>query len=89
MLEDIKDELTQEISNPNSRQAFNIIESFDDAWLDPGNILLVNGHPFLKYWGIITRYLPKLVNRGKHKLGFFQKFSNSIKNKNIIFIKPN
>jgi len=89
-LEDIKDELTQEISNPNSRQAFNIIESFDHAWLDPGNILLVNGYPFLKYWGIITRYLPKPVKRGKHKSGFFKKFDIRGKmNKNIIFIKPN
>jgi len=72
LLHNIKSELTQEISNPNSQQAFNIIESFDQAWLEPNNIFLVNGYPFLKYWGIIARYLPGTFNRGKHKLGFFK-----------------
>ena len=47
-------------SDPNSRQAFSILRSFDSKWFVPNNIIIIKNHPLLKCWGLESRYLTHL-----------------------------
>ncbi len=72
LLEEHLSTLKADISNPNSRQAYNIIDSIEGSWFTQGNIIIIDGFPLLKYWGIKTKYLPETNKLDDHSFGLFK-----------------
>jgi len=78
-----------ELSDPNSEQALSILKNFESDWLKPDNILIIDGYPVLKCWGIKSKYLTHLktgtIGTGNRK-SFLSKFPKISKYLNTIVI---
>ena len=72
LLEELLDTLKGDISNSNSRQAYNIINSIENSWFLKDNIIIVDGFPLLKYWGVKTKYLPTKNMSGDQSFRFLK-----------------